>query len=80
MSRLHPAVDHGFPGWQWDDGPIFVGKNGRKWAVMWGQSCMYQEELKNLSTLAVRHEQTKSNIKTLVALKAKKEMLDETIR
>jgi len=41
---------------------------------------MYQEELKNLSTLAVRHEQTKSNIKTLVALKAKKEMLDETIR
>ena len=77
MSRLHQATcDHGFPGWQWDDGPIFVGERGRKWAVMWGQATMYQEELINLSVLAVRQEQTKNDIKTLKALIEKEEMLD----
>jgi hypothetical protein len=71
VSRLHQASDHGFPGWQWDDGPIFVGKDGRKWAVMWGKSCLDREELQNLSVLAVRYEQTKSHIGNLKALRAK---------
>jgi len=37
---------------------------------------MYQEELINLSVLAVRQEQTKNDIKTLKALIEKEEMLD----
>lgn len=73
VSRLKERIHQGYVGWQWDDGPVFVGEDSRKWAVMWGKSCMYQEELLNLSVLAIRYEQTKSDLKTL---QAKKEMLD----
>jgi len=38
-KQLHEATtEDGFDGWQWDDGPIFVGVGAREDAEWWGQS------------------------------------------
>ena len=44
MSRLREVEYHGVPGWQWDDGPIFVGKEPRKHAVGYGKAVQNLED------------------------------------
>ncbi len=73
MSRLRKRIDKGYVGWQWDAGPVFVGDDGRKWAVQYGRATRYLEELTQLAHLQLRQRQTGKTIKTL---KAMQERLD----
>lgn len=52
MSRLKETDFQGVPGWQWDDGPIFVGKDSRKYAVGYGRVVQYLEEWKGYARLS----------------------------
>jgi hypothetical protein len=44
MSRLKETNFQGIPGWQWDDGPIFVGEKARDHAVGYGKAVQNLEE------------------------------------
>jgi len=76
MSRLREREDRGHVGWQWDAGPVFVGEDGRKWAIQYGRATRYLEELAQLAKLHHEHETCKSNIHTLKAMQDLEARLD----
>ncbi len=51
MSKLRETNWQGIKGWQWDCGPIFVGDDGRQWALDYGQAVQRIEELTKLAKL-----------------------------
>ncbi len=65
MSRLRETNFQGIPAWQWDDGPIFVGKEARTNAVGYGKAVMYLEEWGIYAKLAQDQELAKAQLKKL---------------
>ena len=76
MSRLHERIDRGHVGWQWDAGPVFVGEDGRKWAIQYGRATRYLEELAQLAEMKHRHEDCTTSIHALKAMQEMEERLD----
>jgi hypothetical protein len=55
MTKLHEAPwDGDTKGWQWEDGPIFLGPDARKYAVDYGKALLRQDDLKIIAKL--QHE------------------------
>lgn len=67
MSRLKETKFRDIPGWQWDDGPIFVGEEGRKRAVGYGKAVQNLEEWKAYAKLC---QDQALNVQRLEQLKA----------
>lgn len=65
MSRLRETNFQGIPGWQWDEGPIFVGKGARTNAVGYGKAVMYLEEWRIRAKLSQGQELAKAQLKKL---------------
>ncbi len=76
MSRLRERIDRGHAGWQWDAGPVFVGEDGRKWAIQFGRATRYLEELAQLAEMKHRNACCKATIEQLKEVQAMKERLD----
>jgi len=76
MSRLRERIDRGYVGWQWDAGPVFVGEDGRKWAIQYGRATRYLEELAQLAELQARHAACKTSIHALKAMQDMEARLD----
>jgi hypothetical protein len=75
--RLHEAKDRkGHPGWQWDDGPIFVGENGRKWAIKCGEAVRYLTDLADLAELLHQQANSTATLDQLRSLAAREKKLD----
>jgi hypothetical protein len=56
MSKLHETpLDKDTKGWQWEDGPIFLGDDARKWAIEYGKALLRLAALKKMSKM--QHEQ-----------------------
>jgi hypothetical protein len=65
MSRLHEETYGGAKGWQWDDGPVFLGHDGRRWAIEYGKAIRRMEELTSLAELHHKRILGEERLKTL---------------
>jgi hypothetical protein len=75
--RLHQQKDHrGHLGWQWDNGPIFVGNDGRKWAIKCGEAVQYLKDLTDLALLQHKQANCEATIEQLKELAAREKQLD----
>lgn len=68
MSRLRETNFQDIPGWQWDDGPIFVGKEGREHAVVYGKAVQYIEEWERYAKLLQEQAITNQRLSKLKAI------------
>jgi hypothetical protein len=66
MGRLNETSK----GWQWDDGPIFPGPEGRRRAIEYGQDVMAAKTVQELNDL---FEQRRQIILTLGLLEKEAE-------
>ena len=70
MSRLKEVdFQPSIPGWQWDDGPIFVGKDARKHAVGYGKAVQNLEEWTSYAKLCQDHALTTQRLEALKAMR-----------
>jgi len=76
MSRLRERKYRSQVGWQWDAGPVFVGEDGRKWAIQYGKAVRYLEELAQLAEMKYRNESVKATIEQLKEMRDAEERLD----
>jgi hypothetical protein len=65
MSRLKETNFQGIPGWQWDDGPIFVGENARPHAVGYGKAVQYVEDWEAYAKLCQKQVVEEARLKKL---------------
>lgn len=65
MSRLKETNFQGIPGWQWDDGPIFVGDLARQYAVGYGKAVQYVEEWEAYAKLCQKRAIEEARLKKL---------------
>lgn len=77
MSRLKQTkTTEEIPGWQWDDGPIFLGDDARFNAVNYGKTVQRLEDFVDLATLQHAHEHNLREIERLKKIKREKELHD----
>lgn len=74
MSRLEKTNWQGHEGWQWDDGPIFVGKNGRKHAVEYGKAIQWIDEWEKVAKLCQEQAQAELRLAQLKEMKSLRRM------
>jgi hypothetical protein len=67
MSRLHEETYGGAKGWQWDGSPVFLGHDGRRWAIEYGKAVQRMEELTALAKLHHKRILGEEWLKTLEA-------------
>ena len=70
MSKRLKETDDG---WQWDEGPIFCGEEGRRYAVDYGQAIMFLKDLEDLAQLLKEQEECKRTIAKLKQIQAETE-------
>jgi len=68
VSRLRETEWKGIKGWQWDDGPIFVGEEGRQYAVECGKAIQVVEEWGKYAELCQEQAVAKARLRELKAL------------
>lgn len=66
MSKLQEVTGDGnVKGWQWEDGPIFLGEDGHRWAIEYGKALMRQGELKAFAKLLQEQYETGKRLEAL---------------
>ena len=78
MSRLKETDFQDIPGWQWDDGPIFVGDKGREHAVKYGKAVQWVEEWVAYAKLCQEQVVTDQRLEHLKTLKLQKDIVEAT--
>ncbi len=53
------------PGWQWEDGPIFIGVDGRRLAIEYGKAVQRLEDLDGLANLCQQQVMKLARLKKL---------------
>ncbi len=76
MNKLHKAPFQGETGWQWEDGPIFIGEDARKWAVDYGQTKRRLHELTELAKLTQGRIDCENRIEHLETIMVQEEIIN----
>jgi hypothetical protein len=69
MSRLRETSFQDTPGWQWDDGPIFVGEESRKHAIDYGKAVQRLEEWEAFAKLRQEWAVAKQRLEALKVMR-----------